>query len=191
MSHLVFFLEERSAREMLEQFLPKILPNPGNVATRYVIFEGKQDMNRQLERKLRYWRAPNTCFVVMQDKDQEDCHDVKDRLVRICQKANKPNALVRILCHELESWYLGDLKAVEKGLQIPNLAQKQQRKQFRNPDQTVQPARELRKLTQSKYQKIAGSRAIGGHLSTHGNRSHSFGVFVSGIQRLIQDCACP
>ena len=48
MNQLVFFLEEPSAREMLKNFLPQILPN--NVTVRYVVFEGKQDLERQLGR---------------------------------------------------------------------------------------------------------------------------------------------
>ena len=43
MTQLVFFLEEPSARAMLENFLPRILPD--NIAVRYVVFEGKQDLD--------------------------------------------------------------------------------------------------------------------------------------------------
>ena len=128
MNHLVFFLEERSAREMLKNLLPRILPDlPDSVGVCYVVFEGKQDLENQLPRKLRGWRVPDTRFVVMRDKDQADCLTVKCRLVSICRDAGKPDVLVRILCHELESWYLGDLNAVERGLQIAGLAQKQGR----------------------------------------------------------------
>ena len=38
MNQLVFFLEERSARAMLENLLPRILPD--NITARYVVFEG-------------------------------------------------------------------------------------------------------------------------------------------------------
>ena len=69
MNQLVFFLEEPSAREMLKNLLPRILPD--NVTVRYVVFEGKQDLENQLARKLRRWRVPDTRFVVMRDKDQE------------------------------------------------------------------------------------------------------------------------
>ena len=49
MNQVVFFLEERSAREMLKNLLPRILPD--NVTIRYVVFEGKQDLEKQLEKK--------------------------------------------------------------------------------------------------------------------------------------------
>ena len=187
MNKLVFFLEEPSAREMLKNFLPRILPN--KVTVRYVVFEGKQDLERQLGRKLRGWRVPDTRFVVMRDKDNADCLKVKCRLVRICRDAGKPDVLVRILCHELESWYLGDLNAVELGLRIAGLAQKQEKSRYRSPDRIANPVQELRRLTRDRYQKIDGSRAVGLHLSPDGNRSHSFTVFVSGLRRLVQSSA--
>ena len=43
---------------------------------------------------------------------------------------------------------------------------------------------ELEKLTGKSYQKVAGSRAIGPHLSLTGNRSHSFSVFVCVLKRV-------
>ena len=187
MNQLVFFLEESSAREMLKNLLPRILPD--NVTVRYVVFDGKQDLERQLERKLRGWRVPDTRFVVMRDKDQADCLKVKCRLVRICRDAGKPNVLVRILCHALENWYLGDLNASEQGLQIAGLAQKQEKSKYRTPDRIANPVQELRRLTGGMYQKIGCSRSIGLHLSPDGNRSHSFKVFVSGLRRLVQSSA--
>jgi len=50
MSELVVFLEEASAKAMLEGLLPRILPN---LPIRFVVFEGKQDLERQLEKRLR------------------------------------------------------------------------------------------------------------------------------------------
>ena len=187
MNQLVFFLEEPSAREMLKNLLPRILPD--NVTVRYVVFEGRQDLENQLGRKLRRWRVPDTRFVVMRDKDQADCLTVKCRLVRICRDAGKPDVLVRVLCHELESWYLGDLNAVEQGLQIAGLARKQEQSRYRSPDRIANPVQELRRLTRDRYRKIDGSRDVGLHLSPDGNRSHSFTVFVSGLRRLVQSCA--
>ncbi|MBT8420842.1 MAG: DUF4276 family protein [Gammaproteobacteria bacterium] len=184
MKQLVFFLEEPSAKAMLEGLLPKLLSDR-NVVPRYVTFEGKQDMEKQLPRKLRGWKALDASFVVLRDKDSGNCKDIKAGLVNICRDAGKPEALVRIVCHELESWYLGDLSAVEKGLQIPGAAKKQNTKKFREPDRLANPAQELRKLTGNKYQKVAGSRRIGPCLSLDNNRSVSFGFFISGVRKII------
>ncbi len=185
MTQLVFFLEEPSAREMLKGLLPNLLPK--SVIPCYVVFEGKQDLERQLPRKLRGWRRPNSVFVVLRDKDAGNCGQIKANLLDICQKANKPNALVRIACHELESWYLGDLRAVEQGLGIGGLAKRQGSQKYREPDLLTKPSQELMRVTNKRYQKMAGSRKIGPYLSLDINRSHSFNMFVSGIGRLVGD----
>jgi len=46
------------------------------------------------------------------------------------------------------------------------------------------PARKLQSLA-TAYQKVSGSRAIGPHLDSANKRSHSFGVFVGGIRKLL------
>lgn len=146
---LVFLLEERSAKVMLEGFLPKILPE--HIVPRYIIFEGKTDLEKNLSRKLRAWLNPQTRFVVLQDQDSGNCTDVKNNLVRLCNQAGKPNTLVRIACRELESWYIGDLKAVEHGLGLSGLAKQQDKRKFRNPDMLNNAYEELSKVTARKY----------------------------------------
>lgn len=188
MTRLVFFLEEPSAREMLKGLLPRLLP--GDTVPQYVVFEGKNDMKKQLPKKLRGWRAPDSRFVVLCDKDGADCVRVKSELVEICHETGRPGALVRIACHELESWYLGDLNAVERGTGLSGLARRQKRAKYRNPDRLANPVQELERVTGDRYQKVSGSRAIGPHLSVDAsggqeNRSRSFRVFVSGLRRLV------
>jgi hypothetical protein len=184
MNTLVFLLEEPSAREMLQGFLPKLIP-PG-VDIRYVVFEGKNDMGEQLVGKLRGWRKPDTAFVILRDKDSGDCLEVKKELVTRCQQGAKPETLVRIACHEIESWYLGDLAAVEAGLGVRGLAAQQTKAKYRNPDHLGNAKQELIRLTGGVYQEIGGSRVIGKHLRTDGNRSHSFVAFVVGLRRILQ-----
>ncbi len=184
MKTLVFFLEEPSARAMLEGVLPRILPN--DWIPRYVVFEGKQDLEKQLFRKLKAWKIPNCFFVVMRDKDSGDCYQIKAHLSDICKQANKSDALIRIAIHELESWYLGDLPAVGKGLNIKHLSKKQRTRKFTNPDALANASQELKKLTKQKYQKLSGSRAIGPNLSMENNKSHSFNIFIKGIHTLIE-----
>ena len=125
MTQLVLFLEEPSAREMLNGLLPRLLP--GDLAFRCVVFEGKQDLEKRLPGKLRGWRTPETRFVVLRDKDNGDCTLIKENLAEICRNGGKPETLVRIACHELESWYLGDLNAVGEGLGIDGLSRYQGR----------------------------------------------------------------
>lgn len=169
MNTIVFFLEEPSAREMLKGLLPRILPREYNA--KFIIFQGKQDLEKKLEKKLRGWRLPDSIFVVLRDQDSGDCQTVKANLKEICRKARNDEVLVRVACGELESFYLGDLKAVEIGLRLRGLASKQDTRKFKAPDRLGSPSRELCMLTGDLYQKIAGSRAIAPHLDLHNNRS--------------------
>ena len=53
MTHLVFLLEERSAREMLTGLLPRLLP--ADISFVCITFEGKQDLEKQLVRRIRHY----------------------------------------------------------------------------------------------------------------------------------------
>lgn len=184
MSTLVFCLEEPSAREMLGGLVPKLLPS--HVEIRYLVFEGKSDLQKRLGKRLREWQKPDSYFIVLQDQDSADCYQLKQCLCGICRENGHPDTLVRIACHELESWYLGDLAAVEKGLDLSGLSRKQKNRKYRSPDALSNAADELAKLTQRTYQKMAGSRAIGSCLKLSGNRSKSFSVFITGLTRILE-----
>jgi hypothetical protein len=185
MNELVFFLEEPSAEAMLEGLLPKIIPD--GITWRTIVFEGKQDMEKRIIKRLRGYLNPGARFVVLRDKDAGDCIIIKRRLYEKCVQAGKPETLIRIACHELESWYLADLAAVEKGLGLNGLARRQNQSLFRDPDQVPNSAYELQRVTEDVYQKLSGSRAIAPYLDTNNTRSHSFHAFVTGIQRLSQE----
>jgi hypothetical protein len=186
MIELVFLLEERSAEAMLEGLLPRILP--AHVSSRFIVFEGKQDLEKQLVRRIRGYRSPYARFVVLRDKDSEDCLQIKRRLKERCKDAGRGEALIRIACHNLESWYLGDLLAVELGLgdEAKGVSRFRGRRPFDVPDRIGDPTGKLRSLVPS-YQKIGGSRAIGKHLDADRNHSGSFVVFVKGILQLVAE----
>lgn len=185
MMELVFCLEEESAKVMLEGVLPRLLKD--QFVVRYIVFQGKQDLERQLPRKLRCYSNLQARFLVLRDQDSHpSCRDLKTRLIELCNQAGKPHALVRIACRELESFYLADLAAVELGLCVTGLVKSQPTKKFRAPDYLGSPSRELTLLTKGKYQKVGGSRAIGAHLQLDNARSVSFSNLLSGILRLAQ-----
>ena len=165
---------------MLRGVLPKILPD--HIVPKFVVFEGKQDLEKQLERRMKLWKAPNSRFFVMRDQDSGDCKEIKQNLLCKCKAAHQPEAIVRIACHELESFYIGDLNAVEKGLDLRGLSKLQNKRKFREPDSLINPSSELMGLTKNCYQKVSGSRAIGRHLDLRNNRSHSFNVLVKAIE---------
>lgn len=133
MKTIVFFLEEPSAREMLEGVLPRVIPPEAmlKIDIQYRIFRGKQDLEKNLVKRLREWQRPRSVFVIMRDQDAGDCIVVKQKLVDLCRQSGKHNVLVRVACHELESFYLGDLRAVESGLKLSGVSLKQNHRKSR------------------------------------------------------------
>jgi hypothetical protein len=182
MNELVFFLEEESAKALLQILLPRLLPAGRAIQTRFVVFEGKGDLTRQLERKLRGYQNPKARFIVLRDQDTDDCAKIKRELIRLSARAGKPRTAVTIACREIEAFYLGDLLAVETGLNIPHIARQQHRARFRNPDSVETPARVLETLTRHRYHKVSGSRAIAPHLNIDAPRSASFRYLIHAIQ---------
>ncbi|PNU20418.1 hypothetical protein C2E25_07595 [Geothermobacter hydrogeniphilus] len=179
---LVFLLEEPSAQDALEGILPRILPP--EVHTEYLVFEGKQDLEKRMTRKLRAWLRPNSLFVVLRDQDSGDCKVIKAGLIERCRDAER-EALVRIACRELEAWFVGELEAVGEAFDQPNIGKQAQKAKFRTPDNLGSPVKELRRFIPT-YQKRDGARKIGHYLDPSRNRSRSFQVFVEGVQRLVQ-----
>ncbi|MDX2472060.1 MAG: DUF4276 family protein [SAR324 cluster bacterium] len=186
MPQLIFFLEERSAKEMLTHLIPRLIPEDWEKSL-FITFEGKTDLDKSICQKLKGWKRPNTKLIILRDKDSGDCKLIRQDLVQKCLVAEKPDTLVRIAIHELESWYLGDLAAVEKAFEIKGAGALQKKSKFRDPDKLANAAQELKNLTDQRYQKVKGSRVIGHHLSLTENQSTSYLKFISGIQRLISE----
>lgn len=184
MSEVVFFLEEPSAEAMLNGLLPRLLP--ASIRYRCIPFEGKQDLEGRMVRLMRSWRAPRTRFVILRDQDSADCRVIKARLIARCNEAGRGDAIVRIACRELESWYLADFAAVERGMALTGLQRLQNKSRYRDPDSVVNPSNELRRVV-ADYQKVGGSRAIGPHLDVDNGRSRSFACFISAVRRLVRE----
>ncbi|MES2771183.1 MAG: DUF4276 family protein [Pseudomonadota bacterium] len=179
-------LEESSAEAMLKALVPKLIDL--RITSRYISFQGKQDLDKQLEKRLRGYLNPAARFIVMRDQDNHpECRSLKASLLEKCDRAGKAScALVRIACRELESFYLADLAAVEAGLGLSGLVAKQNKGKFRQPDILVSPSRELEKLSHGMYQKVGGSRAIGAHLDLGNTRSPSFHQLVLALRKMEQ-----
>lgn len=186
MKELVFLLEEESARAMLTTLLPRLLPD--DWASRLIAFEGKQDLHKQLIRKIRGYQNPEARFIVLRDQDSHpDCKALKNELLALCDETGRrAQCLVRLACRELEAFYLGDLAAVERALKLDGLARQQGQRRLREPDRLESPSQELRKLTRQRYEKVAGSRALGRELDLNNTRSASFSHLIGGIRRLTQ-----
>jgi hypothetical protein len=188
MKTIAFFLEELSAKVMLEGFIKANFPHAAQrFSLQYKVHEGKRDLENHLEKRIKYWKTPETVFVVMRDQDSGDCNVIKRKLEEKCEAAGHPEAIVRIACHELESFYLGDHVAIEKGLEIHNIRKHDRRKLFREPDLIDQPSKQLAYVTKNKYQKIDGSRKIAPYLNPLINTSKSFNVLYKTLNQLLAD----
>lgn len=184
MTTIVFLLEEPSAKALLEGLLPRLLGEC--VDARFIVFEGKQDLETQLTRKLRSWKAPDSKFVVMRDQDASDCMDVKQRLNELVAQSGR-SALTRVACRELEAWVLGDLEALSRAFEMPSLVGLSKKAKFRDPDALYDPVGELRRLVPN-YQKIDGARRLGRLLDPQSNASRSFRAFCDGVLRHLRKC---
>lgn len=184
MKELVFLVEGEAEKSLLDALLPRLLP--GEIGYRVIPFQGKQDLEKRMGMRIRAYQNNAARFIVLRDQDSHpDCQALKSGLVARCQTSGKAaHCLVRIACTELESFYLADLAAVGRALDMPNLSRHQENRKFRQPDSLGSPSRELRTLTKNRYEKRSGSRAIGQFLALDNDRSTSFKHFVAGIRRL-------
>ena len=176
--------------EVLRQILPKVLPKGWDMNQNYFIrtHEGKQDLKRSLLSKLKaFSKMPfETGIVVLIDQDSSNCVALKQSLVDICTKQGSHNVhhCIRIVCHELESWYLGDMAALEKVFPNFHAATYSKRAKFRQPDMCVNPKAELKRIV-GDYPQIGKAREIAPLMNVDNNKSNSFRCFVAGIIKLI------
>ncbi|MFT4249301.1 MAG: DUF4276 family protein [Pseudomonas sp.] len=183
---IVFMLEEPSMKVLLDGLLPRLFP--GLVEGRDFLcikHDGKSDLERSLRTKLRAWRIAADRFVVVRDNDGGDCRALKLRLTALCAEYGRPDTLVRLVCQELESWYLGDLKALAAAYPQARPDTPAHRKRFADPDACFKPSREVARLAPA-FQKLAAARAMAATLEPERNRSPSFRVFVNGVARLLE-----
>lgn len=188
---IVFLLEEPSMRVLLVDWLPRLFP--GWVDGQHfqcVPHEGRSDLDRSIPRKLAAWRIPGDRFVIVRDNDNADCVDLKDRLRALCVKGGRPETLIRLVCQELESWYLGDLAALAAAFDQPRTDTAAHRRRFSNPDDWRKPSVEVKRLVPA-FQKNSGARAMARHLVPENNHSKSLRVFVAGVRRVVASMGYP
>lgn len=179
---IVFLLEEPSMKEVLNILLPQILPE--TIAFQLIPHHGKSDLRKSIPIKLKNWNEPDVCFVILHDQDLSDCKELKKELVDLCKVSGRPDTLVRIACQELESWYFGDLPAVEKAYGI-NLNKIKNKEKYRIPDNINSPKECLYDLLKkTSHSQIKGASHIADHMNIQNNSSESFNFFVSGVKKL-------
>jgi len=185
-----FFIEEPSMEVFLKTVLPKIFPETFLLNENYFIrtHQGKSDLIKSLRTKIKaYYRMGQPVgIIVLHDQDSNDCKLLKNNLKAICLDSSEVvKCLIRIVCRELESWYLGDLKAVEKSYKNFNSSKYLNKSKFRNPD-NLNSYHELQKMVPA-FQKVDGAGKISPNLSLVDNRSISFNHFITGVKKFYKD----
>lgn len=178
---LVFLCEEPSMKYFLDGLLPRLLPT--TVDYLVIKHDGKSDLEKSIPVKLRGWNDSNVRFIILQDQDSNDCHVLKERLIELASPYQR-DVVVRIVCHELEAWYLGDLKALDIVYGC-RFSQMQNKRKFRNPDNIGAPKAELRRMIPT-HQQIRGAQLLGPVIDIDNNTSVSFHYFVEAVLRMCE-----
>jgi hypothetical protein len=202
-AHLELLVEEPSMEAFLRALLPRLLPQDRTFEVHP--FQGKSDLLGKLEDRLRgyaAWLPADWRIVVVVDRDDEDCRELKDRLESIARNAglrtrtragNAPWQLVnRIAIEELEAWYFGDWAAVCSA--YPRASSNVPRRQsFRDPDAITGGTWEAFERVMQEHGyfkggllKIEAARAIGANIDHARSSSRSFRAFSDAI---IEACA--
>lgn len=176
---LVVFTEEESMKVTLQILLPKIGVSIDDVLI--LSHQGKSDLERSWRLKLRSWSDPNTNFLILRDADGADCLARKAELTKVAAECGKEaRATVRIVCQELEAWFLGDpeaLRNADYGLPQANPAQ------LREPDSHLKPSEILSRWKPGR-QKVSGAREIATYMDPTINTSPSFYHAMKSIKEI-------
>jgi len=181
---IIFLLEEKSMKALLDSFLPRVFS--GWMEGQHFLcvpHEGKTDLEKSFPRKLKAWSIPNDRFVIVRDNDAGDCKLLKNRFMNLAKSNGRSDSLVRIIFQELESWYFGDLIALAAAFDKPSINSQPNRKRFSDPDRLIKPSNEIKRLLPT-FQKLGGARNLAEHLNINENTSCSFNAFFSGVARL-------
>lgn len=119
--HFEFLVEEPSAEAFLSALLPRLVAPQATFQVH--THQGKSDLLGKLEPRLRAysrWLPEGWRIFVLVDRDDDDCHQLKQRLEIASAAAGLPSKSVsvqwivanRILVEELEAWFFGDWMAV-------------------------------------------------------------------------------
>ncbi|MDP3711848.1 MAG: DUF4276 family protein [Mycobacteriales bacterium] len=193
-------VEERSAAAFLEGVLPRVLPPQTRFKVRS--FEGKHDLLQSLPSRLAGYAArrrdgEDVRVLLLVDRDNDDCQDLKRRLVShamtagLTSGAAEPGAVLvaRIAVAELEAWYFGDWAAARRAFtKLPAATPAA----WRNPEHASgKPSHYFQSaLRRAGYtgevekSKPTWGRKMGVLVDVRANRCPSFVAFVDGVRHL-------
>lgn len=182
-----FLLEEPSMANVLVEILPRILPEEFVLNTNYFLrpHQGKGDLRKSIPKKVRAFSntSEEVRIVILHDQDSNDCKELKRQIQTLCSQNGSCSTLIRIVCKELEAWYLGDMDAIQKVYPRFKPNNHKNVAKFRNPD-ICNASDELQKMIPD-FQKGYASREISKHLNIEENQSESFKQFRDGIRKFL------
>jgi len=187
--NLHVFTEEPSAKNVFDIILPKILPE-GVYFTVYP-HQGKQDLERALKTTIpSISKIPGAKILITRDQDSGDCLVIKNDIDSIVKLNCKCDYYIRIVCKELEAWFLGDLNAVESAYPRFRASQYSGKAGFRNVDKLTGPNRHLLRMLpeyskRDNLPKLEVSENITPFLNLDANNSNSFNHTLKAIKKLV------
>lgn len=198
--YLHVIVEEVSMEMFLRGLLPRLL---GGVPFDVYPFQCKDELLARLPDRLwgySAWLPEGHRIVVVVDRDDDDCHALKQQLEQWAQDAglftrsNRQQGqftlVNRIAIEELEAWYFGDWDAVRTA--YPRVSPTVTRKErYRDPDGIAGGTWEAfeRELQRAGYfraglRKVETAQSIAPHIDPARNNSHSFQVFCQAVAEL-------
>ena len=186
----VILLEERSMADLLTQLLPIAFPQ---LLFQTIPHNGKRDLEESIPRKLKGWNEPNARFLILRDNDSSpDCRKTKEKLQPLCPEHRRNVTKIRIVCQELEAWYVGCPEALERAYSQPQLGRIAKQKTYRQPDAIRKPSESISKLI-PEFRKLDGAKRIAPHLAEYWepNRSPSFQAFLKAVESLTGNIPWP
>ena len=182
-----FLLEESSMENVLRVILPQILPQGYALGENCFLrpHNGKHDLQKSIPRKISAFSNPNNAakIVILHDQDSSDCIALKQELMRLCDSAGTAPRLIRVVCRELESWYIGDPQAIQAAYPRFHAQHYAKSSKFRTPD--IQNASEELKRLVPDFQKGEASRIIPPFMMLERNISPSFQAFIQGLRHFL------
>ncbi len=197
-AHLEFLVEDASTEAFIRVLLPRLLPS--HLTFDVHPFQGKSDLLEKVLSRLRgyeRWLPESWRIVVVVDRDDDDCQQLKQRLDDIAAGAGLITrsqsssgvwqVVNRLAIEELEAWYFGNWSAVcnaypKLSSSIPAQAA------YRNPDairggtwESLERIMKKHGYFKTGLRKIEVARAIGNHVNPSGSNSHSFARFYEVI----------
>jgi len=198
--HFEILVEEESIVNFFDNIFPLIAIDGHSFDIHP--FMGKQDLLKKLPIRLAGYRSisPNGWkILVVVDNHGEDCISLKNQLDEIAQNAgfnpkSYPNTngdyqvINRIIVEELESWLLGDPRAVMTA--YPNVSMNTLKKFKRNdPDEIEKPSETLHNVLRyggyyrkRNLPKKEVAMNISMEMNPNRNSSKSFSVLKEGVE---------